>query len=104
VADEKTGAGTVVEEKTAQKTEKPPRYKVFLLNDDYTTMEFVVEILRAVFHKSLPEATRITLHVHRRGRGLCGVYTREIAETKVETVHTLAREGEVPLRCFMEKE
>ena len=104
MSDEKILTGTVVDEKSDRKTEKPPLYKVFLLNDDYTTMEFVVEILQRVFHKSRPEATGITLHVHKRGKGLCGVYTREIAETKVEAVHTMAREREFPLRCAMEKE
>jgi ATP-dependent Clp protease adaptor protein ClpS len=103
-ADDKSLAGTVTEEETGQKTEKPPLYKVFLLNDDYTSMEFVVEILKNVFHKRLPEATRIMLHVHNRGKGLCGVYTREIAETKVETVRSLARDEGFPLQCAMEKE
>lgn len=103
-ADDKSLVGTVPGEKTREKTEKPPLYKVYLINDDYTTMEFVVEILQKVFHKRLPEATKIMLHVHNRGRGLCGVYTREIAETKVETVRSLAREEGFPLRCDMEKE
>jgi ATP-dependent Clp protease adaptor protein ClpS len=96
--------GTVVDERTGQKTAQPPLYKVFLLNDDYTSMEFVVEVLRGVFHKALPEATAIMLHVHRRGKGLCGVYTLEIAETKVEKVHALAKEMGFPLRCDLERE
>lgn len=83
---------------------EPPMYKVFLLNDDYTTMDFVVEILRAVFHKPLQEATRIMLSVHQNGMGLCGVYSYEVAETKVNTVHMLAREHEFPLKCAMERE
>ena len=102
--DERSRPGTIAEEATRQETKEPPLYKVFLLNDDYTTMEFVVEILKTVFHKGLTEATRIMLHVHNRGKGLCGVYTREIAETKVETVRSLAREAGFPLQCAMEKE
>lgn len=92
-----------VQEKTEQKTEKPPFYNVFLLNDDYTTMEFVVQILENVFQKSIVEATQIMLHVHKNGKGLAGVFTREIAETKVDMVHRIARGHEYPLRCVMEK-
>lgn len=92
-----------VQEKTEQKTEKPPFYNVFLLNDDYTTMEFVVQVLEKVFRKSTVEATQIMLHVHKNGKGLAGIYTREIAETKVDMVHKIAREHEFPLRCAMEK-
>jgi ATP-dependent Clp protease adaptor protein ClpS len=77
---------------------------VFLLNDDYTTMDFVIRILEEVFHKPLVEATQIMLHVHKNGRGLAGVYTKEIAETKVDTVHTLARKEDFPLKCGMERE
>jgi ATP-dependent Clp protease adaptor protein ClpS len=104
VSDWKEEGGTVVDEKAEQKTTKPPLYRVFLLNDDYTSMEFVVEVLQTVFHKDLPEATAIMLHVHRRGKGLCGVYTLEIAETKTERVHALAKEAGFPLRCDMERE
>ncbi|MBF0202449.1 MAG: ATP-dependent Clp protease adapter ClpS [Desulfamplus sp.] len=82
----------------------PPMYKVILHNDDYTTMEFVVEILMAVFGKSEEDATIIMMNVHEQGRGICGTYTREIAETKVHTVHVLAREREFPLKSTMEKE
>ena len=92
------------QEKTRQELKKPPLYSVFLLNDDYTTMDFVVSVLEKVFHKSTVEATQIMLHVHKNGKGLAGTYTREIAETKVGTVHTLAREREFPLKCSMEKE
>jgi len=92
------------EEKTEQKTEKPSLYNVFLLNDDYTTMDFVVDILGRIFGKNLTEATQIMLQVHKKGVGLAGVYPREIAETKVEAVHKMARENEFPLRCIMEKE
>lgn len=83
---------------------EPSMFRVLLHNDDYTTMEFVVDILMAVFKKTVEEATRIMLNVHRRGIGVCGVYTREIAETKVETVLRLARDNGHPLRCTMEKE
>lgn len=81
---------------------EPEMYKVLLHNDDYTTMDFVVEVLMMVFSKDFQEATRIMLDVHRKGIGLCGIYTYEIAETKVETVHSLARENGYPLKCTME--
>lgn len=93
-----------IETKELQKIKRPSLYKVFLINDDYTTMDFVVHILQSVFHKSLVEATQVMLHVHRNGMGLCGVYTRDIAETKVDRVHVLALEKEFPLKCVMEKE
>ena len=83
---------------------EPSLYRVLLLNDDYTTMEFVVEILITVFHKSVEEATRIMFNVHQAGVGLCGIYTYEIAETKVDSVHALAKEHGFPLKCTMEKE
>jgi ATP-dependent Clp protease adaptor protein ClpS len=86
-----------------EELEEPPMYKVLLHNDDYTTMEFVVEVLKTVFHKSEEEATRIMLHVHYNGIGICGVYPAEIAETKVEIVHSLARQHGFPLRCSMEE-
>src|SRR6267378_4170467 len=76
------------------KTKKPPLYKCILLNDDYTPMEFVVEILKQVFHKAHAEATRIMLHVHQNGMGVAGVYPYEVAETKVRTVEELARESQ----------
>jgi len=98
----RTGEETEVKER--QKTAKPPLFRVFLLNDDYTTMEFVVHILEKIFHKNPVDATQIMLHVHRRGKGLAGVYTRDVAETKISAVHDLARENEYPLRCEMEKE
>lgn len=96
------------EEKVSVSTEdevrEPPMYKVLLLNDDYTTMDFVVEILMSVFNKPLEESTLIMLKVHREGVGLCGVYPYEVAETKVETVHALARERGFPLKCTMERD
>ncbi len=78
-------------------------YKVLLHNDDYTAMEFVVIILEKIFLKSTAEATRIMLNVHQQGIGVAGVYTREVAETKVAVVHELARQNEYPLKCSMEK-
>ena len=86
------------------KTQKPAMYKVFIMNDDYTPMEFVVEILETVFNKDHDEAMRIMLHVHRKGSGLCGVYTFDIAETKVTQVMMAARAAQHPLQCVMERE
>jgi len=86
------------------KTRKPSLYKVFILNDDYTPMEFVVDILERIFSKNREEATRIMLHVHRKGLGLCGVYPYDIAETKVTQVLQAARAAEYPLQCRMERE
>lgn len=90
--------------KTRPKTQKPSMYKVLLLNDDYTPMEFVVHVLESIFKKNRQEATDIMLHVHRRGVGICGVYTFEVAETKVAQVMDFARANEQPLQCTMEKE
>ena len=102
--DIEENSGQRTEESIRQELRKPPMYHVFLLNDDYTTMDFVVTVLAKVFHKSTVEATQIMLHVHKIGKGLAGTYTREIAETKIGAVHTLAREYEFPLKCTMEKE
>lgn len=93
-----------VQTQEKQKLKKPPLYKVLLHNDNYTTMEFVVYVLMSVFHHSEIEAIRIMLQVHNQGVGVAGVYTREIAETKVNRVTTLAREFEYPLMCSMEEE
>lgn len=90
--------------KTQVRTRKPSMYRVLILNDDYTPMEFVVLILERYFHKSREQATRIMLHVHQKGVGVCGVFTYEVAETKVAQVMDLARRGEHPLQCTMEKE
>ena len=90
--------------KTRPKTKKPAMYRVLLLNDDYTPMEIVVHIPERFFNKTREEATDVMLHVHRRGVGLCGVYTYEIAETKVNQVMDFARVNEQPLQCTMEKE
>jgi ATP-dependent Clp protease adaptor protein ClpS len=104
VADRQPKFGEEFETLTRKETKKPSLYKVFLLNDDYTTMDFVVQILESVFHKSSVEATQIMLHVHKKGLGLAGVYTRGIAETKVTEVRELARKKEFPLKCIIEKE
>jgi ATP-dependent Clp protease adaptor protein ClpS len=98
------GAGTGIVVKAKPKTKKPSMYKVLMLNDDYTPMEFVVHILERFFNKSRQEATRIMLHVHRRGVGLCGVYTYEVAETKVTQVMDFARQHQHPLQCTLEKD
>jgi ATP-dependent Clp protease adaptor protein ClpS len=90
--------------KPKPETKKPSMYKVLLLNDDYTPMEFVVLVLETFFNKSREEATRIMLHVHRKGVGLCGVFTYEVAETKVTQVMDSARQAQHPLQCTMEKE
>jgi ATP-dependent Clp protease adaptor protein ClpS len=89
--------------KERQKVEEPPLFKVFLHNDDYTTMDFVVMVLQAVFNKDAAAATEIMLNVHKKGLGLAGVYTMDVAETKVAVVHDLSRKNEHPLRCTMEK-
>jgi ATP-dependent Clp protease adaptor protein ClpS len=99
-----TGPGTGVVTKTRTKTKKPSLYKVLLLNDDYTPMEFVVHILERIFNKNREEAVQIMLHVHRNGVGVCGVFTFEVAETKVSQVIEFARRHEHPLQCTMEKE
>ena len=97
-----TESGLVL--KSRPKTQKPSMYKVLLLNDDYTPMEFVVHVLENIFKKNRQEATEIMLHVHRRGVGVCGVFTFEVAETKVTQVMDYARANEQPLQCTMEKE
>ena len=89
---------------TEEDIKEPPMYKVLLHNDHYTTMEFVVEILMYVFHKPIEAATRIMLNVHKNGIGICGSYTYEVAETKVDTVHMLAKDRGFPLKCSMEEE
>lgn len=100
---DRSGAVGVVT-KTKPKTRKPPMYKVLLLNDDYTPMEFVIYVLERFFHKNTEEATKIMLHVHQKGVGVCGVYTYEVAETKVSQVLDLARQNQHPLQCTMEKD
>ncbi len=81
---------------------RPPLYRVLLLNDDYTTMEFVVKVLQSIFSHSEEKAAQIMMHVHQKGAGICGIYTREIAESKVEQVLVYAQQNEHPLQCTME--
>lgn len=95
---------TAVATKKKAKTKKPKLYKVLLHNDDYTSMEFVVMILASIFHLQENRAVEVMLHVHERGVGVAGVYTYEVAETKVRKAMDLAREYEFPLRCSMEPE
>jgi ATP-dependent Clp protease adaptor protein ClpS len=96
------GEGAVVAERQAAKTEPPRMFQVVLLNDDYTPMEFVVMVLQEYFKRDLETATQIMLKVHKDGRGVCGVYTKDVAATKVELVLTAARRGGHPLQCIME--
>jgi ATP-dependent Clp protease adaptor protein ClpS len=102
-----SGTDTDTKKEVLSQTEvdekEPPMYQVMLHNDDYTTMNFVVELLMAVFQKSIQEATQIMLAIHQSGVGVCGIYTYEVAETKVETVHQLARERGYPLKSSIER-
>jgi ATP-dependent Clp protease adaptor protein ClpS len=91
-------------ERTIHETKKPELFKVLLLNDDYTTMDFVIEVLESIFHKQPAEAFRIMMAVHTQGKGLCGIYPYEVAETKVDAVVERARENGFPLRAAMEPE
>lgn len=100
--DGRSNTGVVI--KTRPKVKKPSLYKVLMLNDDYTPMEFVVHVLERYFGKNAEEATRIMLHVHQKGVGICGVFTFEVAETKVNQVMDLARKNQHPLQCTLEKE
>lgn len=102
-ADGQSGIGTGVVTRTKSKTKKPSMYTVLMLNDDYSPMEFVVHVLERFFHKTQEDATRIMLHVHQRGVGICGVYTYEVAETKIAQVVDYARKNQHPLQCTMEK-
>src|SRR4029077_16823780 len=100
---EQGGPGTAVITKTKPQTKRPSLYRVLLLNDDYTPMEFVIHVLERFFNKDHEAATRIMLHVHNHGIGECGVYTYEVAETKVTQVMDFARKHQHPLQCVMEK-
>jgi ATP-dependent Clp protease adaptor protein ClpS len=102
--DRDGGSKGEVATKTRTRTQRPSLYKVLLLNDDYTPMEFVVHVLERFFGKSREDATRIMLLVHHKGVGVCGVYTYEVAETKVSQVIEFARQNQHPLQCMMEKE
>jgi ATP-dependent Clp protease adaptor protein ClpS len=102
--DEEIKSGEGVEVIERQEVRTPSLYRVFLINDNYTTMDFVVHVLEKVFRKNPVEAAQIMLHVHKNGKGLAGVFTKEIAETKIVTVHKLARNSGFPLKCNMEKE
>ncbi len=93
-----------IESKSLDEVDEPPMYRVLIHNDDYTTMEFVVDILMQIFHKSFETATSIMLNVHQQGVGLCGVYPYDVAATKVDEVHARAYEYGFPLKCTMEKE
>ena len=97
------GSGIAVITRTKTQTKKPHLYRVLLLNDDYTPMEFVIHVLERFFNKTRDEATQIMLHVHHNGVGECGVFTYEVAETKVTNVMDFARKHQHPLQCVMEK-
>lgn len=97
--DDQVGIAT----KTRTKPKKPSQFKVLMLNDDYTPMEFVVMVLKRFFHMDLEQATRVMLHVHQRGVGVCGIFPYEIAETKVNQVMDFARQNQHPLQCTLEK-
>ena len=97
------GSGLLVEE-AKPRTQRPPLYQVVLLNDDYTPMEFVVDVLERIFNLDRTTATRVMLEVHTKGKGVCGVFTFEIAETKVTQVIDFARQHQHPLQCTMEKD
>lgn len=101
--NEPGGPGTAVITKTKPRTKRPSMYRVLILNDDYTPMEFVVHVLERFFGKDHESATRIMLHVHHHGIGECGIYTYEVAETKVTQVMDFARKHQHPLQCVMEK-
>ncbi|WP_298022491.1 ATP-dependent Clp protease adapter ClpS [uncultured Parasphingopyxis sp.] len=101
--DESGDTGTGVATKTRTRTKKPSPYKVLMLNDDYTPMEFVVIVLKRFFRMDMEEATRVMLHVHQKGVGICGIFPYEVAETKVNQVMEFARQNQHPLQCTLEK-
>ena len=103
MADAGRKTGDQVLERTRPQTKKPTLYNVILHNDDYTTMQFVVEVLETIFHKTPAQAFRVMMHVHTRGKGLCGAYPYEVAETKVSMVHDHAQAQGFPLRASMEE-
>jgi ATP-dependent Clp protease adaptor protein ClpS len=101
--DDSGGNGLGIATKTRAKTKQPTPYRVLMLNDDYTPMEFVVLVLQRFFRMSIEEATQVMLHVHQRGVGVCGVFSYEVAETKVTQVMDFAKEHQHPLQCTLEK-
>ena len=101
--ENETNFGTATVEKHREETKEPEEFRVLLLNDDFTTMEFVVSVLITIFHKNIPEATRLMLDVHKKGKATVGVYGYDIAVTKINQVHQLARQNGFPLKCTMEK-
>ncbi|MDR9501817.1 MAG: ATP-dependent Clp protease adapter ClpS [Desulfurivibrionaceae bacterium] len=101
IADNDVQDGVISEQR--REVKEPPMFKVLLHNDDYTSMDFVILVLESVFHKRAEDATRIMLNVHQQGVGVAGVYTRDMAETKIALVHDLARHQEYPLKCSLEQ-
>jgi ATP-dependent Clp protease adaptor protein ClpS len=101
--DPGNGNGVGIATRTRSKTKKPTPYKVLMLNDDYTPMEFVVHTLQLFFKLSIEDATRVMLHVHQKGVGVCGIFSYEVAETKVAQVTDYARQNQHPLQCTLEK-
>ena len=101
--DEDEGTGVGIATRTRARTRRPTPYRVLMLNDDYTPMEFVVLVLQRFFRMSIEDATRVMLHVHQKGVGVCGVFTYEVAETKVTQVMDFARQNQHPLQCTLEK-
>ena len=101
--DDEGGTGLGVATRTRTRTKTPSPYKVLMLNDDYTPMEFVVHVLQTFFKMSVDDATRVMLHVHQRGVGVCGIFSYEVAETKVSQVIDCARQNQHPLQCTLEK-
>lgn len=95
---------TIFKEQVKDEIKRPKMYKIILLNDDYTTMDFVIEVLVVIFHKSAADATRIMLDVHEKGKGIVGIYTYDIARTKISQVENMAKEKEFPLKAVMEEE
>ena len=104
MSEENKTISTGIATKEKIEVQKPKLYKVILLNDDYTPMEYVVNLLRIIFKKSEDEAVNIMLMVHKKGSGICGIFTKEVAETKVETVLKMAQSDQHPLKCIMELE
>ena len=104
MADNQSEGGTKVASRTKHELKEPSLYRVILVNDDYTTMDFVVAVLENIFRRTPAEAAQIMLSVHNRGQGVAGIYAKEIAEAKVEQVHQKARASGYPLRCVMEKQ